>query len=169
MIEPSSSENRRWLHSLPWRACLAGLAVCVAGTLAPFPALSHAAIVEAESAQAVRLHAYYDGGQPMAHAQVIIHAPGDSSVPWGQGVTDRDGRLEFVLGPEEGRWSFHVRQSGHGAMVHVTLGADSPVIEATGPGQSWGQRALMVALVAWGALGTALFARSRKGARDASA
>ncbi|MCC5957275.1 MAG: carboxypeptidase regulatory-like domain-containing protein [Natronohydrobacter sp.] len=151
------------------RSRLAGLVICAAGLFAPLAAFSHAALIEAETAQAIRLHAFYDTGAPMSHAQVIIYAPDDAATPWGQGVTDREGRLEFVLGSEPGRWSFQVRQSGHGAMVHVEVGTDAPVVMATAGAQGWGQRLLMVALVAWGALGTAAFAYSRKGARNASA
>lgn len=143
------------------------LAIAVAG--APLAALPHAALIEAEVAQGIRLHATYDTGTPMAHAQVIIFGPDDPITPWGQGVTDREGRLEFVLGPEVGRWSFQVRQAGHGAMVHVDLAGDAPPITTGTNAQSWGQRALMVVLVAWGALGTGLFALSRRSARDASA
>lgn len=149
-------------------SCVAA-AVFAAGLCAPLSAFSHAALIEAETAQAIRLHAFYDTGAPMSHAQVIIYAPENPATPWGQGVTDREGRLEFVLGPEAGRWSFQVRQSGHGAMVHVELGDDAPVVSATSGAQSWGQRVLMVALVAWGAFGTAAFAYSRRGGRNASA
>ncbi|MFN7001915.1 MAG: carboxypeptidase regulatory-like domain-containing protein [Roseinatronobacter sp.] len=137
--------------------------------MAPLVAFSHAALIEAETAQAIRLHAFFDTGEPMSHAQVIIFAPENPSTPWGQGVTDRDGRLEFVLGDEPGRWSFQVRQSGHGAMVHVEIGEDAPVVTATSGAQSWGQRLVMVALVGWGALGTALFALARRKTRNASA
>ncbi|MGY6549954.1 MAG: carboxypeptidase-like regulatory domain-containing protein [Roseinatronobacter sp.] len=148
---------------------LAGLLLCAAGSLTPPAARAHAALIEAETAQAIRLHAFYDTGTSMSHAQVLIFAPDDHAVPWGQGVTDRDGRLEFVLGPQTGRWSFQVRQSGHGATAHVEISADTPVVIATGGAQNWGQRIVMVALVAWGALGTALFVRSRQRGRDASA
>lgn len=151
------------------RLLLLGFAACVGGFLMPGSALSHSALLQAESAQAVRLHATYDTGQPIAHAQVFIYAPGDPSVPWGQAVTDREGRLEFVLGPEMGQWRFQIRQAGHGAVAYVTLGADQTVIETTAAGQNMGQRAVMVALVAWGALGTALFALGRRRGRNASA
>ncbi len=151
------------------RSRLAGLAICAAGCFTPLVALSHAALIEAETAQAIRLHAFYDTGEPMAHAQVIIYAPDDPSSPWGQGVTDRDGWFEFIPDATEGRWSVQVRQSGHGAMAHVQMGGDAPVIITASGTQSWLQRMVMVALVAWGALGTALFVLRKKGRSDASA
>ncbi len=148
---------------------LAGLVICAAGCLAPPAAFSHAAMIEAETAQAIRLHAHFDNGAPMSHAQVVIYAPQDPTVPWGQGVTDRDGRLEFVLGPEVGRWSFQVRQAGHGAIAHIHIDDTGTTVSALGNTQGWGQRIVMVALVAWGAIGTAAFALSRKRSPDASA
>lgn len=148
---------------------LLGLAVCAVGCLAPLIAWSHAALIEAETAQAIRLHAFYDTGEPMSHAQVIIYAPDAPASPWGQGVTDRDGRFEFIPDAHAGRWSVQVRQSGHGAMAHVEMGGDVPVMISAAGSQSWLQRMVMVALVAWGALGTALFVLRKTGQPDASA
>lgn len=148
---------------------LGAAAVFAAGLLAPLVAFSHSALIEAETAQAIRLHAFYDTGTPMAHAQVIVYAPDDPASPWGQGVTDRDGRFEFIPDTTAGRWAVQVRQSGHGAMAHVQMSGDAPVIITATGAQSWLQRIVMVALVAWGALGTALFMLRRKGRSDASA
>ncbi|MCC5992955.1 MAG: carboxypeptidase regulatory-like domain-containing protein [Rhodobacteraceae bacterium] len=142
----------------------------MAGLLAPSAAFSHAALIEAETAQAIRLHAYYDTGTPMADAQVIIYAPDRPAVPWGQGNTDSEGRFTFIPDTVEGRWSVQVRQAGHGAMAHIELhGETATVLAPTVAAGSWVQRAVMVALVAWGALGTALFVLRRKGRPDASA
>lgn len=147
---------------------LAEVALCLAVVTAPQPLLSHGALIEAQTAQAIRLHAFYDTGEPMSHAQVLIHAPGEPGTPWGQGVTDRQGRFEFIPDGDEGRWTVQVRQAGHGAMLQVEISDNTTVMLApTAPADGL-QRALMVALVAWGALGTALFAL-RKGRRDASA
>ena len=151
------------------RSRLAGIAFGIAVCVSPLSALSHAALIEAETAQAIRLHALYDTGAPMSHAQVIIYAPDDPGNPWGRGVTDRDGRFEFIPDATAGRWSVQVRQSGHGAMAHVTMGSDAPVTVTAASAQSWLQRGVMVALVAWGALGTVLFALRKKGPPDASA
>ena len=156
-------------RGLQWRSGLAALAVLVAGCIAPLAAFSHAALINAETAQALRLHAFYDTGEPMSHAQVIIYAPDDPDSPWGRGVTDRDGRFEFIPDARAGRWSVQVRQSGHGAMAHVHMGGDTPVIVTATGAQSWLQRIVMIALVAWGAFGTALFVLRKKGRPDASA
>ncbi len=144
---------------------LVAFALCLA---APVPALSHAALVTAETATAIRLQAGYDTGDPMAHAQVRIYAPDDPARPWGQGVTDREGGFEFIPDPLPGRWSVQVRQAGHGAMAYVEVGAAGPVSLSTATRPDRVQQAVMVALVAWGALGTALFALRKRGRGDAS-
>lgn len=149
------------------RYSLLAVILALASVFAPLPAHTHAAVIEAEAVQAIRLQASYDRGEPMAHAQVIIHALDDPASPWGQGVTDRDGNFDFIPDAQTGRWAVQVRQAGHGALAHVEIGAASPVILTSSAGGGWLQRAVMVALVAWGALGTALFVRRRTGRKDA--
>ncbi|MDD7971155.1 carboxypeptidase-like regulatory domain-containing protein [Roseinatronobacter alkalisoli] len=153
--------------SLRWN--LVGIALGMAALLAPQSALSHATQIHAQSVQAIRLHAHYDTGAPMAQAQVIIHAPDAPSEVWGRGVTDRDGHFDFIPDDIAGRWTVQVRQAGHGVVAHIDIGAGEPVIMVTSAQGTWLQRAVMIALVAWGALGTALFAWRKKGRPDAFA
>lgn len=147
----------------------AGLLVCAAGFLAPPTAFAHAALIEAETVQAIRLHAYYDTGAPMPHAQVIIYAPDNPAMPWGRGETDHEGRFEFIPDAAQGLWSVQVRQAGHGVMAHVDMSGDLPAVVTVSGTTGWLQRAVMVALVAWGAWSTVLFALHRKERKDASA
>lgn len=149
------------------RALAAGLAV--AAITAPQALLAHAALLDAELAQAVRLQAQYDTGAPMAGAQVIIYAPDDPARPWKRGATDAEGRFVFLPDGRPGQWSVQVRQAGHGAIAHLLLGEapPQPLTEAPG-GMSVLERVVAIALVAWGALGTALFALRRRGQADAS-
>ena len=150
--------------------CSRLVAACVLAVLcAPHVALSHAALIEAETTQAIRLHAFYETGEPMAQAQVIIFAPDNPALVWRQGLTDLQGRFDFIPDAQMGRWSVQVRQAGHGAMAHVEMGTMDPVVitSASGP-QNWTQRAIMIALVAWGALGTALWAAGNRNRADAS-
>lgn len=136
---------------------------------APAPADAHAALIEAENVPAVRLRAVYETGEPMAGAQVLIYAPDTAADVWARGETDEQGRFEFIPDTLPGRWSVQVRQAGHGAMAHVMLGAgDGPAPANTSSQDDWLRRAVMVGLVAWGALGTALFFRRRKVGIDAS-
>lgn len=149
---------------------IVGCVFVIAGLLAPQSAFSHAALIEAETAQAIRLHAYYDTGEPMAEAQVIIYAPGNPTAPWGRGITDSEGGFSFVPDAIDGRWSMQVRQAGHGAMAHIEFDGDATqIVFQQAAADSWVQRAVMVALVGWGALGTALYARRKGRQGDASA
>ena len=95
--------------------------------------------------------------------------PDDPASPWGQGVADRDGRFDFIPDATEGRWTVQVRQAGHGAIAQVQLHGDAPVMLTAPRATGWLERAVMVALVAWRALGTILFALRRKGRHDALA
>lgn len=167
------------------RALGAGLAsillasFLLATALSPAPALAHAALVEAHMLAAIRIVAVYDTGEPMAQAQVIVYAPDAPASAWSRGVTDDEGRFDFVPDPAlPGRWSVQVRQAGHGAIAHVdipsaTEGArvETAVLIATdgSAGLTLLQRLTMVALVAWGALGTGLFFMRRRGGGDAPA
>lgn len=151
----------------------------VATALSPAPALAHAALLELRSVEAIRIVAFYDTGEPMAQAQVVIYAPDAPASAWSRGVTDDEGRFDFVPDPSlPGRWSVQVRQAGHGAIAHVDIptAADGPRVETavliatdSSAGGSVLQRVTMVALVAWGALGTALFFMRRRGGDDAPA
>ncbi|TVQ84761.1 MAG: carboxypeptidase regulatory-like domain-containing protein [Chromatiaceae bacterium] len=146
------------------------MALVLAGltAFAPLPALGHAALVEAEMVAAIRLHAQFDTGEPMAAAQVILYAPDNPAQAWARGTTDPAGRYLFAPDPAvPGRWTVQVRQAGHGAVAYIDVGADdgaAPVVAVAGGGGPTGplQRAVMVALVAWGALGTALYFRRRR-------
>lgn len=151
------------------RASLAGIVLGAASLIAPFAVMAHASLVDAEAVTAIRIHATYDTGMPMAEAPVIIYAPDDPARPWKQGLTDPEGRFEFIPAPLTGRWSVQVRQAGHGAMAHLDIGTNVETNVTHVQTQDWLQRVLMVLLVAWGGLGTALFALSRKGRPDASA
>ena len=130
----------------------------------PAPALPHAALLSAEPAQAIRLQARYDTGAPMAGAQVVIHAPDAPTEVWGRGVTDDAGAFDFLPDPDRpGRWTMVVRQAGHGAVAHVDLTPETGATPVAAPPQTPLQRAVMIGLVAWGALGTALwFSRGRR-------
>lgn len=139
--------------------------------LAPIAAGAHAALLSAETVDAIALYARYDTGEAMMQAQVIIYSPADPTTVWSRGTTDDDGRYLFVPDPDvAGRWTIQVRQAGHGAMVHVETAGEAGDAVVSGPQeQSTLQRLVMVGLVVWGALGTALYFRRGRGVRDASA
>lgn len=143
--------------------------------LAPQVAGAHAALVSAEPIEALRITARYDTGEAMAGAQVTIYAPDDPATVWARGETDAEGRFDLVLPAEpEGTWAVQVRQAGHGAMIHVehgqAAGAVAALVVTAGSTAPRGlQRAVMVALVLWGAIGTALWFRRGRAADTSKA
>lgn len=149
------------------------LALALLAATLPMQALAHGAQVQAEAVFAISLQARYDTGEPMALAQVVIYAPDAVGTAWARGTTDAAGRYLFAPDPAlPGRWTIQVRQAGHGAIVHLETGGASTaahVVRAAAPAQGTLQKAVMVALVIWGALGTVLFLRSKRRAEDASA
>lgn len=124
----------------------------------PASALAHGAELTATPVEAIALEARYDTGEPMAGAQVQAFAPDDPQTAVALGMTDADGRFVFVPDPTPGRWTVQVRAAGHGAITYFEQGASALRVTVE-RSENWGQRALMVALVAWGALGTVLFLR----------
>lgn len=127
----------------------------------PASALAHGAELTATPVQAIALVARFDTGEPMAGAQVQAFAPDAPQTPIALGQTDAQGQFQFVPDPAPGRWTVQVRAAGHGAINYFEQGANALRVTVERP-QDWGQRALMVALVAWGALGTVLFLRRNK-------
>lgn len=129
--------------------------------------LAHGAKITYEEAQGIRITANYDQGQPMANAQVVIYAPNDPATPWLKGETNAEGQFGFVPDPNQsGSWDVKVRQSGHGALISIPVGAiatsDSTIV-ASQSGYTPMQKILMIASGVWGFVGTAMFfARKHK-------
>ena len=153
------------------RRCDLSLALVVAlGVLAPQSLLAHAAYLTAQEPTVISIRGQYDTGELMEGAQVLVFAPDNPAEPWTTGTADDLGR--FLLFPDTslpGRWTIQMRQAGHGAVIHVEVGEDSADAGAgvatgsTGAPQSLTQQLVMIALVGWGALGTALYFRRRRG------
>lgn len=134
-------------------------------------ALAHGAVLEARTAQAIAVEAYYDSGEPMIEAQVSVFSPDNPQQPWLRGVTDDQGRFVFVPGDATGRWTVQTRQAGHGSMAYVDVSASTTAASALAVAQpqqgiSPMQRAIMAISITWGLIGTALYFR-RRGAADA--
>lgn len=136
--------------------------------LAPGTAMSHAAFVQADEVQAVRVEGRYETGEPMAGAQVTVFAPDNAAEPWQQGQTDAAGVFLFVPDDQPGRWAVRLRQAGHGGMAYLDIAADTtaPLVLTTAraAAPSPVQKTVMAACVVWGCIGTALyFRRTRAG------
>lgn len=118
------------------------------------PALAHGAHLTHRSA-GIEVTATYDGGQPMAGAQVQVYAPADPTTPWAVGTTDDQGRYQFTPdAAQPGTWEVMVRQAGHGDVLAIPVGQPevAPVTSASPL-----QRGVAAGAVVWGCVGTALF------------
>lgn len=97
----------------------------------PGVAQAHGSLIEYTiDSDGVTLQAMYDGGMPMAEAQIIIFAPNDPAKPWRLDQTDTEGFFSFTPDVElEGEWAVQARQAGHGAMIHFVVGegGDFPI------------------------------------------
>jgi nickel transport protein len=141
------------------------------------PVWAHSVDIQYQMLPSYRITATYDGGQPMAQAQVAIFAPDQPAKPWEQGQTDTQGQFAFTPS-QAGNWEVRVRQAGHGQLlvIPVTNGQQNPESEPTAsvqpvsrserPDLHWGQRGLILGSVVWGCIGTALFFSRRRESAD---
>lgn len=129
----------------------------------------------------IEIVATFDTGEPMWGGQVAIFAPDNPKTPWQTGVCDNEGRYRFTPDASlAGTWEVQVRQSGHGAMLYINVGPETPsTAAAAAPGAetlalqvhaSSGhytplQYVLMGGCVVWGFVGTALYF-SRKSSQN---
>ncbi len=136
-------------------------------------ASAHGVKLKYRTTQAVEIQAAYDGGQPMANAQITVYAPDDPSSAWLTGTTDATGKFTFTPEANQiGNWDVKVRQAGHGEIVTIELGAaelntssmTSVQTQAFFTESSYTplQKLIMAATGIWGCVGTALFFYRRK-------
>lgn len=138
------------------------------------PAFAHGVSIQYQKTEALEIQATYEGGVPMAGAQVSVYAPGEPSTPWVAGETDEQGHFVFVPdGAQTGNWEVRVRQSGHGKIVSISTQPDLPATTdsestsaawSSAPSQNYTplQKTVMAAAGVWGCVGTALFFSRRK-------
>jgi nickel transport protein len=134
---------------------------------------AHGANISFQSTQAIEIQARYDGGTPMADAQVTVYAPDNPATPWLTGITDEEGKFMFTPDTSlTGNWDIKVRQAGHGDLISIPLGTngeESAVAPVSGNASYTPlQKALMAAVGVWGFVGTALFFSRRKPTQPAS-
>lgn len=121
-----------YIRSYPRMASCCAVLVLMVCSVLPNIAQAHAALMNYTIAPAISLQAMYEGGEPMAAAQIVVYAPDNPAEPWLTGKTDEQGRFTFTPDPAiSGEWAVQARQAGHGAMMHVTLGDDAPANAGT--------------------------------------
>lgn len=138
-------------------------------------ASAHGTQMQYRKVEAVEIDAAYEGGEPMANAQVRVYTPDDQSTPWKTATTDEQGRFSFVPDQSKpGNWEVMIRQAGHGEIINIPvesaanaeeLNQSEKVISQTNlssGGQTQLQRVLLGAAGVWGFVGTALFFARRK-------
>jgi nickel transport protein len=116
----------RNLRRAAW--CAAAMLMAIGGELA-----AHGiSVVVERTGDAWVATARYDGGIPVAGADVVIHGPGAESV-YQEGRTDPAGRFVFLpSGP--GEWRVRVDDGmGHRGTVRTTVQAADPTPVAAGP------------------------------------
>lgn len=126
---------------------------------------AHGVVAGYKEVPGIKIAAQYDNGSPLAGGQVTVFAADDPTTPWRRSTLDDQG--EFVFVPDHsivGTWSVQVRQSGHGAMIHIPIverGVE-PQEDAPSGAITPLQKGVIAVCVAWGSIGTALFFSRRK-------
>ncbi len=106
------------------------------------------------------IYASYDGGAPIADAEVLVFPPGKTT-PCCTTATDGRGFFAFVP-PSDGTWIFQVRdKTGHGMRINLPID-DSQIVKTSGSGVTPTAKVLMVVSIVWGAVGTALYFSGRR-------
>ncbi|MBN1498378.1 MAG: hypothetical protein JXA07_16520 [Spirochaetes bacterium] len=136
------------------------LAACV--SLAPFCLAAHGIVRTIEEGRAMVVTALYDDGEPISYAAVRIFAPGDRKVEFQNGRTDARGRFSFVPhGP--GDWLVRLDDGGgHGFEEHVAVDADMRGKASSPALVKFGQKVIVLLLLSWGGVMTALYVRKAK-------
>lgn len=123
-------------------------------------ARAHGVNADYKTISGIEIEAVYDTGHPMAGGEAIVYAPDNPAKPWTTATLDDQGRFNFF--PDHsltGTWSVQVRQSGHGAMIHIPI-SDAGVEKAeplSGNSLSKLQKLVIALSFVWGSIGTALF------------
>ncbi|WP_129600426.1 carboxypeptidase regulatory-like domain-containing protein [Anaerophilus nitritogenes] len=120
------------------------------------PTFAHGVDITYTKDSSYTIDAKYEDGMVMKNAQIIIYAPDDAKKPWKKDTCDENGKYVFTPdSSKEGDWMVQIRQSGHGGMLHIPVGAEesAPVQSGYSPVQKW----IMAGCVVWGMIGTALY------------
>lgn len=127
-------------------------------------AFSHGTKYEIVKTGRIGVKAMYDSGEAISNANVLVFPPGETSAS----VTEKaDSGGVFYFTPDRaGTWTFQVRDgTGHGMRINLDIDESLSVAGDTvqGSGVSTAQKILMALCVVWGAIGTALYFKGKKG------
>ena len=118
----------------------------------------------------VGVKAFFNTGEPMAGARVLIFSP-NTSVVYYKTETDKNGVVTFCP-DKSGLWSLMIKDNtGHGMKINLeiddTMSISRNQNNYVQKPTAFFQKIIMVICVLWGFIGTALFFRSKKGSRNA--
>lgn len=87
--------------------------------------------------RSVSLHALFDTGEPMSHAQIVVYAADNPRAAWLTGEADADGNFTFDVDPTiAGEWAISIRTAGHGELIHFNVGSNGAINLAAEAGRS---------------------------------
>ena len=127
-------------------------------------AYSHGTKYEIVNSGKIGIKAMYDTGDVMSDADVLFFPPGVTSVSRTV-KTDKDG-VFFFTPDKPGTWTFQVRdKSGHGMRINLEIDESLSIKGALREGSGFNtlQKVVMALCVIWGAIGTALYFKLRRG------
>jgi nickel transport protein len=127
-------------------------------------AYSHGTKYEIVKSGKIGIKAMFDTGEPMSDADVLVFPPGATSAS----VTEKaDVKGLFYFTPDRpGTWTLQVRdKTGHGMRINLEIDETLSVKGdlQTNYGLNTIQKVIMALCVIWGATGTALYFKGRKG------
>lgn len=113
---------------------LSGVVVLLSLVLFPAPTLAHSVQTDYQmESDALQLQSTFSTGEAFGDAPVTVYAPNDSTRPWLQGTTDRQGNFSFQPDPKlVGEWSVEIGSvdADHGDMLTVPVSERGIEIDA---------------------------------------
>ncbi len=142
----------------PLPALFLSAALCVAGGTA----FAHGVYADEATGTAVIVKVQYDSGDPMMYAAVKVFFPDDKKTEYMNCRTDRQGTFAFVPN-QKGEWSYTVNDGmGHGVSKSIAVTDDFTIEKPASGGMTLVQKVIAALCVIWGAVGTALYWKSRR-------
>jgi nickel transport protein len=131
--------------------------------LSAVPASAHGAGYELLDGGMVGVRATFDTGQPVANAEVLIFAPGETRAEM---TASTDPRGVICFAPDRaGLWVLQIRaEGGHGLRINLEIDESmlaSAPSSGAGSFTTW-QKLVMALCVLWGFAATALLFRHRR-------
>ena len=84
-----------------------------------------AELAPAQAADSIELQTAFFNGEPLKKATVSIYAPNQPGRVWAKGVTDSEGKFNFVPDTTiQGDWEVRISRAGHADILTVPVSAN---------------------------------------------